>query len=743
MLRRLFLLNIALMLSVMAFSKPARPGILYLTQPDGSGFSAVFSGDESMRLKRTLEGNAIVQESDGWWCYAVFDPDGTRYSTGHRVGSDVPYDILLQSREIPYDVLAENASERRAPVRDVERRDRDMLSRIRKRTMTRNASEGTSVKYGIVILAQFKDVKEHFSFDKKDFDNMLMQEGYSSHGATGCAKEYFDAQFDGKYEFCFDVTEIVTLDKDMAFYGRNDSDGQDINPHLMVMEACEKLDSEVDFSRYDQDGDGEVDNVFVFFAGKDEAEGASEDCIWSHAWYIKDGAGKNLILDGVRINRYACASELQILRSNRTTLTGIGTFCHEYSHTFGLPDLYDTDYPIGGLAAGTWGSITLMDGGNYNNNGNTPPNYSAVERDFLGITEPQVIEASGSYSLGPVSEGLYYRIDSGNDGEYFLLECRTASGWDSDIGGSGLLVYHIDRSFNPAGYSDVYKENVTAAQRWGDCNEVNALASHQCADLVEADGRRDSFDNMYDGNYQNYLSSLAGLFFPYGGATSLIPDASPGFRCWGEAGVDKAVTDIVFDGKKVTFNLSGYSEDSLPVPVDLECDVFQDASIVTFSSSFLYDGTARIVCSLAGKVVHTADVKPYGHGRWAYVIEGLEPSSSYTVNVNFVSEDYIGEKVKQSFMTKRRQSSSYPYIYLSNVERLSDGRFPSEVALPLRLFNAGDAEEIRWTFNGEPIEVGDDCYYRPVRSGTLRAHIFREDGTEEIIAKVISIGREL
>ena len=158
--------------------------------------------------------------------------------------------------------------------------------------------------------------------------NMLTREGYSANGATGSAREYFNQQFNGKYEFSFDVTDIVTVSNSRSYYGGNDANGDDLRPHKMVMEACELVDSKVDFSKYDQDGDGEVDNVFVFFAGLDEDAGASEDHIWSHAWYIKDGAGRNLELDGVLINRYACASELEGSSYQESYMTGIGTFCH-------------------------------------------------------------------------------------------------------------------------------------------------------------------------------------------------------------------------------------------------------------------------------------------------------------------------------------------------------------------------------------------------------------------------------
>lgn len=737
MLKRLFLVNIALVLSLAALSNPARPGRIYLSQPDGNGFYALFYGDEMVRIKVTETGNAIVQEDDGWWCYAVYDGMGHKVSTGFRVGDDAPSDILQRSRDIPYNTIISASLDRRSEVRAAEEAERGILSRISGKSLTRTGSP--AVKYGLVILAEFKGEKERFTYKKEDFVRMLTSEGYSDFGATGSAKEYFDSQFNGMYEFHFDVTDVVTLDKEMAYYGRNKNDGQDENPHLMIMEACQLVDPDVDFRRYDQDGDGEVDNVFLFFAGQDEAEGASENHIWSHAWYIRDGAGRNLVLDGVRINRYACTSELRVQSMEEPVMAAIGTFCHEYSHTFGLPDLYDTDYQVGGYSASTWRRLSLMDGGNYNNNGNTPPNYNAIEREILMMTGPELLETPGPYSLDPITKGRYFRLDTDNQGEYFLLECRSAEGWDRHIGGSGLVVYHIDRSMNPAGYSEVYDRDVTAAERWGNCNEVNALASHQCADLIEADGRMDSYTSIHDETYKNYMQSLSGLFFPYGGVTALTPTSKPGLGLWGDAKVDKAVTDISYSGGRATFNLVGFSAGALPIPVDVKPDVFQDAAIISFSSSYLYSGTARIVCELAGETVQTVDVMSYEPGKWAYTFEGLDYSKSYTVHINFVDGDYIGEKTKLSFMTKRKQSTGYPYIYLANVDRTDGGLFPAGTRLPLRVFNASDAREIRWTFDGRPVTVGEDCYFEVRHGGVLKVHIIWEDGSEETIMKEINL----
>jgi len=352
------LLTILLIISgISAFGRPVKPGTHTITQPDGTTFQAKAIGDEFYRLKMTLDGHAVVKGEDGWWCYASFDSEGKRTSSGHKVGKDSP---SIPGSTIPYEKLREIAREKRRAGSDEPREP--LMRRILKNKGIQTKADGKATKHGLVILAQYADVP--FTFKKENFERMLTQEGYSYNGATGCAKEYFNAQFEGMVEFDFDVSEIVTLSRNRAFYGANDESGQDRRPAEMIAEACELADKDIDFSLYDDDGDGYVDNVFLFFAGGDEAEDIEmEDYIWSHAWYIYSGAGIRLTLDGKMIDRYACTSELSIQEDGSDDIAGIGTFCHEYSHTFDLPDFYDTDYDeAGGWAAGLWLSTSLMDG---------------------------------------------------------------------------------------------------------------------------------------------------------------------------------------------------------------------------------------------------------------------------------------------------------------------------------------------------------------------------------------------
>lgn len=709
----LFLLTF--FLSVSALAGPVHDRMVTLVQPDGTSFAARFRGDEFIRIKTDLHGHAIMQDAEGWWCYASYEPDGDKVCSGTRVGDKAPASVISKSLDIPYRKLSENAGKLKMylPV---------PKSPVPVRT------KGKTVKHGLVILAQFADLG--FKHKRADFEALLTKEGYSMNNASGSAKEYFDAQFGGSVDFEFSVSDIVTLSQDLAYYGGSTSVAKgvesDKNPEEMVIEACRLVDPHIDFSLYDDDGDGEVDNVFVFFAGGDEAEGAGDDCIWSHAWYIKDGAGRNLVLDGKTINRYACTSEMTRYQDASgkivQRLAGIGSFCHEYSHTLGLPDMYDTDYEAsGGQADALWISTSLMDGGNYNNLGSAPPNFNAIEREILGLSEPVVIERSGVYRLEPVDKGgQCYRINTEEDDEYYLLECRSGAGWDAYVGGKGLLLYHIDKTQRSSGYSDSYGKDITADMRWTLYNEVNCRPDHQCADLIEA----------IPG-----ASNVRNVFYPVYGVTDIDEES---FTSWsGEVG-RFAITGIRMEGENVVFNVIGGDEEVPPLPVSIGCEKFQDAAIITFESNRIYDGEATISWGVTGKDVQTLNVASHEPGKYAVVLDGLTPRTSYTVTISFVLNDVAGKEGTVSFMTNS-DNGGYPYIYLKNVKRNPDGTFPMGSRLPLRIYNAIGARDILWTFNGGWICPDKSGYYKVRKDGELKAVISWEDGSKDVLVKEIKI----
>lgn len=687
-------------LTLQLSARPARPGSQTFTQPDGSTFTATCVGDEFMKIIKTTDGHAIIRDEDGWWCYAIYVQDGSKTSSGIHVGSEAPAEILDRSMIIPYSQLNVRAQELRSAGRS------ENALPFMKRISVAMKSHTKATKHGLVILAQYKDVP--FKHSRKDFVDMLTKEGYYRNGATGSAMEYFNAQFGSSVDFSFEVSEIVTLPSNRKHYGENNNYGQDARPAEMIYDACRLADQSIDFSLYDDDNDGYVDNVFVFFAGGDEAElFEQEDLIWSHAWYMESGGGLALELDGKSIDRYACTAELSY-----NALAGIGTFCHEYSHTFGLPDFYDTDYDENGWSAGLWCWTSLMDGGNMNNHSNTPPFYNAIERELLDIADPILIERNGTYTLKPLhSSNEFYRVNTETSGLYYLIECREQSGWDRYIKGSGMLIYKVDKT-------------PKRQKRWVIDNTVNAYADQQCADLIEADGRSDRF--VSDRNYSTAIQDITGIFFPNKAAETieLTPEIS--------------MTSIRMNGNNVIFSIVGFSEAIIPpTPINLTVDPFMDAAIVSFESDRPFDGEAEIRWGKTGQEDECMSVKPYETGKYAVIIEGLIPGNkTYSVLVSFEMDGIAGPEKKISFMTKRTVPVEWSYIYIGQNAN-DDGTYSIGTKIPLRVYNADGAEEIEWKFNGKSISPAGDGYYTISEGGILRATVYWSGGGTGILEKQI------
>lgn len=365
-----------------------------------------------------------------------------------------------------------------------------------------NAPAYTGSKKGLLILAQFSDKQFKSSNNLELYRQVVNGENYSNAalGFRGSVRDYFRDQSDGQFDFDIDVAGPVTLQNKYSYYGANDSYGQDAHAEDMIKEACGLVDNDVDFTRYDWDGDGEADQVFVVYAGHGEASYDDENTVWPHAWYLKDGAGIDLTLDGVRINSYACGSELGASEK----IDGIGTICHEFSHCFGLPDMYDTAYS-GNFGMCTW---SLMDEGSDNGNGFTPAGYTSYEKMAVGWKMPvEMTENMEVKDLKPYSEGgdAYILYNDGNRNEYFLLENRQLTGWDSGLDDSGLLAIHVDYD----------------AEVW-EMNEVNTTTeaysgnNHQRCTIIPADGIYNT--ETYQGQKYGYVLNDA---FPYKTANSI------------------------------------------------------------------------------------------------------------------------------------------------------------------------------------------------------------------------------
>ena len=190
----------------------------------------------------------------------------------------------------------------------------------------------------LVLLVGFADLD--FGEKQSDFQNLLTQSGYNHNGAVGSCRDYYIASSDSLFSPQFDCYGPYKLSRNMGYYGANEGKSNSAHAADMVAEACQMAhEAGVNFKDYDVNGDGILDNVFIFYAGHNEAEGGGAATIWPHQSNI---SYLNIRLDGVLLASYACTSEYK--GNSGSTRCGVGTFCHEFGHVIGQPDFYDTDY---------------------------------------------------------------------------------------------------------------------------------------------------------------------------------------------------------------------------------------------------------------------------------------------------------------------------------------------------------------------------------------------------------------
>lgn len=438
-------------------------------QADGTTLSLRICGDEFFHYAVTSDGYSVDQGPDGFYYYLV-----------ERDGRPVRSNVRVSERG------RRTADERRLletlrpGVVATALRARAHRLRSETRAGLETGFPTTGEIRSVVILAAFSDVGFTVPDPQRAFERMLNEEGYSDNGALGSARDYYLDNSGGRFRPTFDVVGPVTLDHPVAYYGAN-TDYRDENAERMIIEACHKAErAGVDFSQYDFDNDGKIDNVFVYYAGHNESDGGGMNTVWPHRGEI---SYPGEMLGGKELCVYACTSELSGSPDFDSRMAGIGTFCHEFGHVLGWPDFYDTNGSDFGSGVGVF-NWSLMCQGSRNDGGRTPPSLTAMERMMAGWLTPTTLTRSGDYELNPIQQNEAYLIATDTEGEFFLLENRQQTGWDRALKGHGMLIYHVDRSQRIV-------EGYSARDRWT-YNMPNDVAGHPCFRLVTA--RPDSGD---------------------------------------------------------------------------------------------------------------------------------------------------------------------------------------------------------------------------------------------------------
>lgn len=293
----------------------------------------------------------------------------------------------------------------------------------------------------LVILMSFSDTDFSFQHPRETYDSIFNISGYNQHDGAGCVADYFRDQSSGMANIAFDVYGPYKVSSKAQPYSSPSSSTRNYGREQM-MEATQMFlneHSNLSFSEYDWNGDGMVNQVIYISAGYCGNQASTKS--YGYIWPNTSSFSTITTNDGKRINAYSVSGEQWV----NNTSCGIGTICHEFSHSLGLPDIY----PTNGWAYSAVDEWDLMDGGNFTNYGWCPPNYSPLEKMLLGwLTPIELKNDTAIVGLKTLTEGGDAYIVKHNENEYLLLENRQWQGWDYGLPGNGLVIYHVNYNGN-------------------------------------------------------------------------------------------------------------------------------------------------------------------------------------------------------------------------------------------------------------------------------------------------------
>ena len=295
-----------------------------------------------------------------------------------------------------------------------------------------------------MILFTFSGDDSEFKMENPQeyYQKLFNEKGFNPNLGPGCVADYFRDQSGGLCNIEFDIYGPVQVSSKSQPYDKPDKNTHNygMEPMKEATQLVLEANPGVDYSQYDWNDDGTIEQVIYIYAGPP----GNTDNAFGHIWPNTSSFNVVTTPDGKKISSYSASGEYWGIRKadNVVVYCGIGTVCHEYSHSLGLPDIYPTTADQGYSVCDEW---DLMDGGNFTNWGWCPPNYTALEKYLMGWLElTELNEAATITGMKPVSEGGTAYIVKHSDSEWLLLENRQQTAWDAGAPGKGLVIYHVN-----------------------------------------------------------------------------------------------------------------------------------------------------------------------------------------------------------------------------------------------------------------------------------------------------------
>jgi M6 family metalloprotease-like protein len=570
-----------LMFSLNLMAVPAQPGIIEFEQPNGYVLNITLHGDEFVHWAETTDGYTVLQNKDGYYVYAIQTDEGSLKLSGQIAHN--PNDRLFEEMSFV-------GSIKKGLRFSKEQIDESFQKWGGKKSLAkRGGFPTTGTNKMIMILANFADTET--SYTQSDFDDYMNQENYDG---TGSFRDYYMEVSYGQLVVNTTVTVWVTLPNNHDYYGDNYS--------TFAYHAVTAADPYVDYSEFDNDGDGDVDGIAIIHQGPGQEATGDEGDIWSHSSSISN---YGLTLDGVDIGAYTTQPE-----KSGYSMASIGVMCHEFGHNLGAPDYYDTNYETGGEYDGT-GQWDIMANGSYNLNGRKPAHHNPYTKwKYYEWITPTLLNSEQTVTMENSAENstdFYYYMTPSSD-EFWLLENRQKIGFDSYVPGHGLVIYHADES-----YINMYD--------WS--NSINA-GSHQgfypvCA---FASGNPPS-------TYGN-INSASTPFPGYLNNTEFTDMSTPSSLSWAGVGTGKPITGITETGTTITFDFMADVYLATFTITDSETNnpILNASITVGNQSAYTNSSGVATFTLLDGNYDYTITKYGYGDSSGSFTIAGADVSQN-------------------------------------------------------------------------------------------------------------------
>jgi M6 family metalloprotease-like protein len=562
-------LLILLLWSTTLFAVPAKRTPTAVSQPDGTVFNILGFGDERYNFAETPEGYVVVLGADQYWYYANLNAEGRFTPSSYRVQAGGEG---AQSRTLMN--IPRHLRESREAIAE-QMQTHNVEQNLTANTLSRIGASPdrvqASTKRILILCVRFSDLAS--TETAASFQSMVNDDGWKS-GVGGMSAYYKEVSYN-TVSVQADYRPWITATNPSSYYAYSNAN---FSTHLqeLIRQCIDSAEAGgVDFSLYDNDGDGVVDGLFVVHAGIGAEEGSQTQYIWSLQSALS--ASYQRSYDGKTESRFIILPE-----KFGSGHVDIGVFCHEYGHMLGLPDLYDSDGSTNGASEGL-GNWCLMAGGSWGGNGSSPErpaHMSAYCKSLLGYTTPTLITSNQVLSVPQAETNAFaYKIwmDDNQSDEYMLIENREKTGFDANLASSGLLIYHVDKNL---------------ADIWAGSNNINVSSSHLGVKLYEADG----LEQMASGNNRGDAGD------PYpgsSGATSLTTSGTPNTALWNASASGITISSI--SGASATMTATAV----LPIYYGYNTQFYRHLLGVTLGSSGSNTGYGMVKCTPAstGKLI--------------------------------------------------------------------------------------------------------------------------------------------